>query len=137
MAAGLIFLKKVAEAIRRRHPMVSQELLMEHWLFLLVAILSEVIGTSALKVSDGWSRLGPSIIVVICYSSAFYFLSLTLRAIPVGVAYAVWSGVGMVFIALIGWVIFGQALDGPAIVGLLLIVAGVVILNGFSKTIPH
>lgn len=110
---------------------------MQHWLFLLVAILSEVIGTSALKVSDGWSRVGPSIIVIVCYASAFYFLSLTVKVIPVGVAYAVWSGVGMVLIALIGWVIFGQTLDGPAIIGLVLIIAGVVILNGFSETISH
>lgn len=110
---------------------------MQPWFFLTVAIISEVIGTSALKVSEGWSRLWPSITVVICYLSAFYFLSLTLKTIPVGVAYAIWSGIGMVFIVLIGWVVFGQTLDGPAIVGLLLIVVGVVILNVCSETVFH
>jgi small multidrug resistance pump len=102
------------------------------WLFLAVAIVSEVVGTSALRASAGFSRLWPSAVVVLGYASAFYFLSLTLETIPVGVAYAVWSGVGIVLIALIAWLVYGQALDLPAIVGMSLIVAGVVILNLFS-----
>jgi small multidrug resistance pump len=102
------------------------------WLFLAVAIVSEVVGTSALRASAGFSRLWPSAVVVLGYASAFYFLSLTLEAIPVGVAYAVWSGAGIVLIALIAWLVYGQALDLPAIVGMSLIVAGVVILNLFS-----
>lgn len=110
---------------------------MQQWIFLAVAIISEVIATSALKASDGFSRLWPSLVVVTGYVIAFYFLSLTLKAIPVGVAYAIWSGVGMALIALIAWIFFGQALDIPAIIGLLLIVAGVVVLNVFSKTVTH
>ncbi|MBK8314594.1 MAG: QacE family quaternary ammonium compound efflux SMR transporter [Acidobacteria bacterium] len=108
-----------------------------HWVFLTVAIVSEVIGTSALKSSEGFSRLWPSAIVVVAYASAFYFLSLTLKTLPVGVAYAIWSGAGVALIALIAWVIYGQALDLPAIIGMLLIVAGVVVLNLFSTTVSH
>ena len=107
------------------------------WIFLAVAIISEVIGTSALKASEGFSRLWPSAIVVIGYASAFYFLSLTLKTIPIGVAYAIWSGAGVALIALIAWVLYGQALDLPAIIGISLIVAGVVVLNLFSTTVSH
>jgi small multidrug resistance pump len=107
------------------------------WIYLAVAIVSEVIGTSALKASEGFSRLWPSVIVVVGYASAFYFLSLTLKTIPVGVAYAIWSGAGVALIALIAWVFYGQVLDLPAIIGLLLIVAGVVVLNLFSNTVSH
>jgi len=108
-----------------------------HWLFLAAAIVSEVIGTSALKATDGFTRLWPSVIVAAGYGSAFYFLSLTLSVIPVGVAYAIWSGVGIVLIALIAWAFYGQTLDFPAIVGMALIVTGVVVLNVFSKTVTH
>lgn len=107
------------------------------WLFLAVAIVSEVIGTSALKASEGFSRLWPSVIVVICYVSAFYFLSLTLKTIPVGVAYAIWSGVGVALITLIAWVLYGQTLNLPAIIGIVLIVAGVIVLNLFAGTASH
>ncbi len=110
---------------------------MQQWIFLALAIVSEVIATSALQASAGFSRLWPSLVVVVGYLFAFYFLSLTLRTIPVGVAYAIWSGVGVALIALIAWALFGQALDVPAVVGLLLIVAGVVVLNVFSKTVSH
>lgn len=108
-----------------------------HWLYLAVAIVFEVVGTSALKASDGFSRLWPSALVVVCYAAAFYFLSLTLKTVPVGVAYAIWSGVGVVLIALIAWALYGQALDLAAIIGMALIVAGVVVLNLFSKAAPH
>jgi small multidrug resistance pump len=107
------------------------------WVFLAVAIVSEVIGTSALKASEGFSRLWPTAIVVVGYASAFYFLSLTLKTIPVGVAYAIWSGAGVALIGLIAWVLYGQSLDLPAIIGMSLIVAGVVILNLFSNSITH
>ncbi|MGF1645285.1 MAG: SMR family transporter [Thiotrichales bacterium] len=110
---------------------------MQQWIFLSVAIVSEVIATSALKSSEGFTRLWPSLIVTIGYASAFYFLSLTLKTIPVGVAYAIWSGVGVVLIALIAWVMFDQALDLPAVIGLTLIIAGIVVLNVFSKSIAH
>jgi small multidrug resistance pump len=110
---------------------------MQKWLFLAVAIVSEVIATSALKSSDGFSRLWPSLLVVTGYASAFYFLSLTLKFIPVAVAYAIWSGAGVALIALISWLVFGETLDTPAIIGLLLIIAGVTVLNVFSRTVSH
>lgn len=110
---------------------------MQQWLFLSVAIVSEVIATSALKASDGFSRLWPSLIVVVGYAVSFYFLSFAFRTIPVGVAYAIWSGAGVTLIALIAWLLLGQALDLPAMLGIGLIVAGVVILNFFSKTAAH
>jgi small multidrug resistance pump len=107
------------------------------WLFLAVAIVAEVIATSALKVADGFSRFGPSLIVILGYGVAFYFLSLTLRTIPVGVAYAVWSGAGVALVTVIAWLFLGQSLDAPAIAGLALIVAGVVVLNALSKSVAH
>lgn len=110
---------------------------MKYWLFLSVAILAEVMGTSALKASDGFSKFWPSMLVICCYGVAFYFLSLTLRAIPVGVAYAVWAGVGIVLITMAGWLFFDQRLDFPAILGITLIVAGIAVMNAFSKVVPH
>ncbi len=108
-----------------------------HWTLLLIAIVSEVVATSALKASDGFTRLGPSVLVVLGYGAAFYFLSLTLRILPVGVAYALWSGIGVVLITLVSWWWFGQKLDGPALLGMGLIVAGVLVLNLFSRTAVH
>lgn len=110
---------------------------MKNWLFLAIAIVSETIATSALKASDGFTRLWPSLAVVAGYGIAFYFLSLTLRTIPVGVAYAVWSGVGIMLISLVGWIVYGQKLDAAAIAGMGLIVAGVVVMNVFSKSAAH
>ncbi len=108
-----------------------------NWLYLAIAIVSEVLATSALKATEGFSRLGPSVVVVVGYGLAFYFLSLTLQAIPVGVAYAVWSGIGIALVSLIGWRFYGQQLDAAAIIGIAMIMAGVVVLNFFSKTITH
>lgn len=108
-----------------------------HWIYLSIAILAEVIATSVLKAADGFTRLGPSLIVVAGYGCAFFFLSLTLRAIPLGIAYAVWSGVGLALVSVVGWVVYQQPLDTAALVGIGLIVSGVVVLNLFSKTIPH
>ncbi len=108
---------------------------MQQWLILAAAIVSEVIATSCLKAAEGFTRVWPSVIVVVGYIVAFYLLSLTLRTIPVGVAYAIWSGVGVVLIALSGWLFLGQTLDLPAIIGLTLIVAGVVVINVFSSSI--
>lgn len=110
---------------------------MQQWVILAAAIVSEVIATSCLKATEGFTRLWPSIIVVVGYVLAFYFLSLTLRTIPVGVAYAIWSGVGVVLIALSGWLFLGQTLDIAAVIGLVLIVAGVVVINMFSRSISH
>ena len=107
------------------------------YIYLGIAIVCEVIATSALKASDGFSRLLPSVVTAIGYAAAFYFLSLTLKTIPVGIAYALWSGVGVVLIAIIGGVAFQQRLDLPAYVGLGLIIAGVLVLNLLSKTTSH
>jgi small multidrug resistance pump len=108
-----------------------------HWLYLGVAILFETIGTTALKASDGFTRLGPSILVVLSYMLSFWLLALVLRIIPVGVAYAIWAGLGVCLIAGIGWVVFGQRLDAPALLGLFLIISGIVVINLFSKTVGH
>ena len=110
---------------------------MKNLVFLFIAIVSETVATSALKSSEGFSRLWPSVLVVAGYSAAFYFLSLTLRTIPVGIAYAIWSGIGVVLIALAGWLIHGQRLDAPALIGIGLIVSGVVVMNVFSSSSAH
>jgi small multidrug resistance pump len=110
---------------------------MSQWVFLSIAILSEVVATSALKSSNGFTQLWPSVIVVAGYAAAFFFLSLSLRTIPVGVAYAIWSGVGIVLIAVIGWLFLGQKLDMPALIGMALIISGVVVLNMFSRSASH
>ena len=106
-----------------------------NYLYLAAGIVAEVIGTSALKASDGLSRLWPSLVVVTGYGVAFYCLSLTLRTIPVGVAYAIWSGIGMVLIAIIGRIFYRQALDPPAVVGIALIIAGVLVVNLLSNAV--
>lgn len=108
-----------------------------HWLYLAIAICGEVLGTSFLKASEGFTRLWPSLITVISYVTAFYFLSLTLRNVPVGIAYAIWAGAGIVLIAAIGFVFLDQKLDAPALIGMGLILAGVVVINLFSKTVAH
>lgn len=102
---------------------------------LAIAILAEVLGTSALKASNGFTAPLPSLLVVTSYSVSFYSLSLALRTIPVGVAYAIWSGVGIVLISSIAWVVYRQALDLAAIVGIGLIIAGVVVIQLFSTTV--
>ena len=107
------------------------------WLFLSIAIISEVIATSALKATEGFTRLVPSLLVVIGYAAAFYLLSLTLRTISVGVAYAVWSGAGTALICIVGIFLYKQTLDAPAVIGISLIVAGVLILNLFSRSVSH
>jgi small multidrug resistance pump len=107
------------------------------YLYLTIAIISEVIATSALKASEEFSRLVPSLIVFFGYAFAFYFLTLTLRTMPVGIAYALWSGIGVVLISLAGWVLYRQALDVPALIGIGLIAAGVIVINGFSATAGH
>lgn len=110
---------------------------MKSWLFLAVAIVGEVVATSALKSSDGFTKLAPSAVVVVGYGVAFYFLSLALRSIPVGIAYAVWAGLGIVLVAGIAWLLHGQKLDAWALVGIGLIVSGVAVLNLLSKVSAH
>ena len=107
------------------------------WVFLGIAIVAEVVGTSFLKAAAGFTKPFPTLMVALGYGAAFYFLSLTLTTIPVGIAYAVWSGVGVTLIAAIGWLFLGQKLDAAAIAGMGLIVAGVVVLNLFSKAAAH
>lgn len=104
------------------------------YVYLIIAIVSEVFGTTFLKASQGFTVLLPTFAVVCGYSLAFYFLSLSLSSIPVGIAYAVWSGLGVVLISLMGWLVYGQRLDLGAILGILLIVSGVVVLKLCSKT---
>jgi multidrug transporter EmrE-like cation transporter len=107
---------------------------MSPWVYLGVAIVAEVIATSALKESNGFSRLVPSIVVVIGYVVAFYSLGMALRFIPVGIAYAIWAGLGIVLVAGIGWIVFGQKLDAWAVVGMGLVVAGIAVMNLLSTT---
>ncbi len=108
-----------------------------HWLILFIAIAAEVVATSALKASEGFSRLWPSLLVVAGYATAFYCLSLTLKTIPVGMAYAIWSGAGIVLVSLIAWLVFKQRLDLPAMLGMGLIVAGVLVIQLFSHSQAH
>lgn len=107
------------------------------YLILLLAIVFETVATSSLKQSEQFTKLLPSVLTVLCYGISFYCLSIVLRSIPVGIAYAIWSGIGIVLISIVGFVFFGQRLDLPAIIGLTLIVAGVVIINLFSHSMPH
>ncbi|NYT80188.1 multidrug efflux SMR transporter [Alcaligenaceae bacterium] len=107
------------------------------WLYLSIAIIAEVVATTALKASEGFTRLIPSIIVVAGYGLAFFMLAQTLRSIPVGVAYAIWSGVGIVLVSIVGFFLFKQRLDAPALLGIALIIAGVLVMQVFSKTSGH
>lgn len=108
-----------------------------HYVYLLMAIIAETIATSALQASQQFTRLGPSVLVMAGYGISFYFLSLTLKFMPVGIVYAIWSGLGVVLIAAIAYVIFDQRLDLPALIGLGLIIAGIVVIHLFSKTAQH
>lgn len=105
-----------------------------HYLFLTIAIIGEVVATTALKASEELTRVGPSILVVVGYLVAFYFLILSIRVIPVGIAYAMWSGIGIVLIGVTSAILFKQIPDWPAVLGMLLIVAGVMTIHLFSKT---
>ena len=108
-----------------------------HDFYLVIAVAFETVGTSALKATDGFSRLGPAVIVAVGYGLSFYFLALVLKTMPVGVAYAIWSALGIFLITLIGWLLFGQRLDAPAIIGLALIIGGVLVIHLFSRTAGH
>jgi len=107
---------------------------MKYWMFLAAAIAAEVVATSALKSSEGFTRLLPSLVVVAGYATAFYLLSLTLKAIPVAVAYAVWSGMGIVLIAAIAWMLHGQRLDAWGLLEISMILGGVLVLNLLSRS---
>lgn len=107
------------------------------WLFLCIAICAEVFATSMLKYAQEFTRLWPSLGVIIGYSISFYMLTLSLRTIPVGITYAVWAGLGIVLMALIGWLFLGEKLDTAAIIGMILIISGVLVMNLFSATVSH
>ena len=108
---------------------------MSPWIYLSIAIVAEVIGTSFLKLSEGFTRTGPSLAVVVCYVIAFYMLSLTLKTVPVGVAYAIWAGAGVALITLVGLIVFNQTLDLAAAAGIVMIVGGVAVIHLFSNTV--
>jgi len=110
---------------------------LKNFLFLLIAIVSEVIATSALKASNEFTKIIPSVVTVVLYAVAFYFLSLTLRTIPVGIAYAIWSGIGIVLVTVVAILVYGQKPDLPAIIGMGFIILGVVIINVYSKMKAH
>ena len=107
------------------------------YIYLIFAILAETVGTTALQASQQFSRLWPSIVVVVGYGVSFWLMALALKTMPVGIVYAIWSGLGIVFIAAIGFALFGQRLDLPALIGMALILTGIVIIHLFSKTAPH
>jgi small multidrug resistance pump len=108
---------------------------MKSWSLLFVAIIAEVIATTTLKATHGFTRLWPSAMVIICYEIAFLLLAVTVKHIPVGIVYAVWSGLGVALVTLVAWFVMDQALDYAGIVGVLLIIAGVMVINTFSRTV--
>ncbi|EET48051.1 SMR family transporter [Thalassobium sp. R2A62] len=109
----------------------------KHLILLLFAVCAETVGTTALQASQQFTRLWPSVLVVVAYAISFYLLALTLKYMPVGIMYAIWSGLGIVLIAIIAWLVYGQSLDWPAILGMTLILGGIIIINLFSKTAVH
>ena len=108
-----------------------------HYIYLIVAVAAETIGTTALQASQQFSRLAPSLIVLVAYGFSFYMLGLTLKVMPVGIVYAIWSGLGIVLIAVIGLVVFGQKLDLPAVLGMAMILAGILVIHLFSGSSGH
>lgn len=104
---------------------------------LVVAIIFEVLGTSAMQAAQHFTRVVPTTMMIVCYAIAFFFLSWSLRYVPVGIAYAIWSGLGIVLISAVGYFVFGQKLDPAALLGLGLIISGVLVLNLFSKSTFH
>jgi len=107
------------------------------YIILMFAVLAETIGTTALQASQQFSKLVPSVIVVVAYGAAFYLLAIALKTFPVGIAYAMWSGFGIIFISIIGFVVFGQKLDLAAIVGLAMIIGGILVINLLSNSATH
>lgn len=105
-----------------------------HYIYLLAAIVAETVGTTALQASQQFTRFWPSVLAVVTYAVSFYLLSMTLRVMPVGIVYAIWSGLGIVLIAAIGFVVFHQRLDLPAVLGLTMIIGGILIIHLFSST---
>jgi len=125
------------QGLSRKCVIPDAETAMTTYIYLLTAVVFETIGTSALQASEQFTRPRPLMLTIGCYVATFYFLSMALRGMPVGVAYAIWSGLGIVLIALIGLIWFGQKLDTAALVGLGLILAGVAVINLFSNSVVH
>jgi small multidrug resistance pump len=118
-------------------PETSEAAMPVHYIYLIVAVAAETIGTTALQASQQFSRLVPSLIVLVAYGFSFYMLGLTLKVMPVGIVYAIWSGLGIVLIAVIGLVVFGQKLDLPAVLGMAMILAGILVIHLFSGSSGH
>lgn len=110
---------------------------LKEWALLFVAIVAEVIATSLLKSTEGFTRLWPSVIVAVCYETAFLLLSLSMRTIPIGIVYSIWSGAGVSLVTLVAWCFLGQTLDLAGLAGVTLIVGGVVVINVFSKSVAE
>ncbi|MCB5184730.1 QacE family quaternary ammonium compound efflux SMR transporter [Methylobacillus gramineus] len=110
---------------------------MNHWLAIAIAIGAEVMATTALKASNEFTRFWPSVLVVLGYGAAFYFMTISLRVFPLGIMYAIWSGLGIVLVSLLAWVFYRQSLDWAAIGGIALIIAGVLVINLFSHSVKH
>ncbi len=110
---------------------------MNHWLALAIAIVAEVVATSALKASNEFTQMVPTLIAVVGYGTAFYFMTISMRVLPIGIMYAIWSGMGIVLISIVGWLVYKQNLDMPAMIGMVLIIVGAVIINVFSKSVVH
>ncbi len=108
-----------------------------HFLYLILAVLAETVGTTALQASQQFTKPVPSVMVIVAYATAFYLLSLTLSVMPVGLVYAIWSGLGIVFIAAIGYAVFGQKLDAPALAGIAMILGGILVIHLFSNSTSH
>ena len=107
------------------------------YFYLLIAVIAEVIGTSALQASTQFTKFWPSLLVVVSYAATFYFMAQTLKYMPVSIVYAIWSGLGIVFLAIIGWLVFRQTLDAAAVIGMALIIAGVLVIHLFSSSANH
>jgi small multidrug resistance pump len=110
---------------------------LNHWIALTIAIIAEVVGTTALKASNEFTRLWPSLLVVFGYGAAFYFMAISMRMLPVGIIYAIWSGMGIVLVSIIGWLVFEQTLDFSSLIGMGLIISGVLVINLFSSSVGH
>ena len=107
------------------------------YVYLGLAIIAEVIATSSLKATEEFTKIGPTIMMIVGYGVAFYCMTLALRAIPLGITYAIWSGLGIVLVSIVGIVLYNEKLDLPAVIGMGLIIAGVVVINAFSKMVQH
>src|SRR5690606_12440529 len=137
---GAHFIRRLPVLLRRapcQNARLAQEPIMPAYLYLAIAIVAEVIATTSLKAVSGFSRPLPLVLVICGYGIAFWMMVLVMRTLPVGITYAIWSGLGIVLISLAGWLVYGQRLDGPAVLGIALIIAGVLVIQLFSRSVGH